>query len=213
MGKPVKRRYDNTRRQAQVRATRAEVVAAGRQLFVERGYPATTVEAIAEASATPPATVYRLFGSKRGILSAVLDVAFVGDDEPVPFGERPAVRAALGERDPARLLDLFAHLARELLDRSAPVQHVLRTAAVVDPEAAAQLETTNRQRLEGQSRIAGVLADRGALAEDVDQRRAADLIYLLMSPEVHRILTVERGWSPEAYERWLATSLRASLLP
>ncbi|MFD0331913.1 hypothetical protein ACFQZC_36540 [Streptacidiphilus monticola] len=84
---------------------------------------------------------------------------------------------------------------------------------MVDPEAAAQLETTNRQRLEGQSRIAGVLADRGALAEDVDQRRAADLIYLLMSPEVHRILTVERGWSPEAYERWLATSLRASLLP
>lgn len=35
----------------------------------------------------------------------------------------------------------------------------------------------------------------------------------MMSPEVFRILTVERGWSEEEYEAWLARALRTQLLP
>src|ERR1700743_2416478 len=85
MGEPVKRTYDNSRRQPRVRATRAEVVRAAHDLFVTRGYSATTVEAVAEAAGIPQATVYRHFGGKRGILTAVLDVAFGGDDEPVEY--------------------------------------------------------------------------------------------------------------------------------
>ena len=33
-----------------------------------------------------------------------------------------------------------------------------------------------------------------------------------MSPEVFRILTVERGWSEDEYEAWLAPTLRTQLL-
>ncbi|MDP8932497.1 MAG: TetR/AcrR family transcriptional regulator [Actinomycetota bacterium] len=213
MVKAVKRRrYDNSRRQAQTRATRVEVITAARQLFVERGYPATTIEAIADAAATPLATVYRLFGSKRGILSAVLDVAFGGDDQPIAFADRPGVQAALAEPDPGRLLDAFAHICRELLDRSAPIQHVLASAAAVDPEAADLLEITRRQRLLGQSRVIRALADRDALPDSLGEREAADIVYTLMSPEVHRILTMERGWSPDRYQQWLATALHALLL-
>lgn len=214
MEKAVKRRrYDNSRRQAQTRATRADVVATARRLFVERGYPATTIEAISEAATTPIATVYRLFGSKRGILAAVIDVAFGGDDEPVAFRDRPAVQTALAEPDPRRLLDAFARICRELLDRAAPILHVLGSAAMVDPEAADLLTITARQRHVGQSRVARALAERKALADGVDEASAADLIYALMSPEMHRILTVERGWSADRYEQWLARSLGALLLP
>ena len=39
------------------------------------------------------------------------------------------------------------------------------------------------------------------------------MLLTMMAPEVHRILTVQRGWSPDRYERWLARSLRALLLP
>jgi AcrR family transcriptional regulator len=208
-----RRRYDNSRRLAQTRATRSDVVRAAQRLFAERGYAATTIDAIASASDTPLATVYRLFGSKRGILSALLDVTFGGDDEPIAFHERPAVRAALAEPDPGKLLDAFAHLARELLDRSAAIQHVLSSAADVDPEAAQLLTTTRQQRHTGQSRIARALAERGALPERITEADAADTIYTLMSPEVHRILTVERGWIADRYESWLATALRAQLLP
>jgi AcrR family transcriptional regulator len=213
MSEAVKKRsYDNSRRQAQTRATRADVITAARRLFVEQGYPATTIEAIAEDASTPLATVYRLLGSKRGILSAVLDVSFGGDDEPVAFRDRPAIQAALAEPDPGRLLDAFARITRELLDRSAPIQHALASAALVDPEAAEQLAVTRRQRLIGQSRIARALADRGALAAGLTEQEATDIIYSLKGPEMHRILTVERGWSADHYQQWLATALRALLL-
>lgn len=213
MAEDVKRRrYDNSRRQAQVRATKMEVITTARRLFVERGYPATTIDAIADDSGTPVATVYRLFGSKRGILSAVLDVSFGGDDEPVAFNERPAIQAALGESDPGRLLDAFARICRELLDRSARIQYALASAAMVDAEAAELLEITRKQRLVGQSRIARVLADREALAPGHTEAEAADIIYTLMSPETHRMLTVERGWNADSYQQWLASALRALLL-
>lgn len=52
----------------------------------------------------------------------------------------------------------------------------------------------------------------GALGPDLDPTEAADFVYLLMSPDTHRILTVERGWTPEQYEAWLARALRRTLL-
>ena len=214
MEDPVKRRpYDNSRRQASVRATRADVIAVARRLFIERGYPATTIEAIGEEAGVPLATVYRLFGSKRGILAAVLDVSLGGDDEPIAFGDRPAVQTALAQPDPYQLLTDFARICRALLDRSAPILRALAGAAHVDPEAAEYLAITAEQRLRGQSRIARVLAERQMLASGVSEAAAADIIFTLMSPEVHRILTVERGWSADQYEHWLTTTLCAVLLP
>lgn len=214
MASDVKTRpYDNSRRQSRVRATRQEVLTAARKLFLERGYPATTMEAIAEESDTPIATVYRLFRSKRAILSAVLDVAFGGDDEPIAFGDRPVVRAALAQADAGTLIDAFARIGRELQERASPIQHVLAGAAAVDPEAAEQLAITRQQRLTGQSRVAAELARRQALGPGLSEADAADLIYVFMSPEVHRILTAERGWTPKRYEAWLATTLRRALLP
>jgi AcrR family transcriptional regulator len=214
MASDVKTRpYDNSRRQSRVRATRQEVLRAARKLFLERGYPATTMEAIAEESDTPIATVYRLFRSKRAILSAVLDVAFGGDDEPIAFGDRPVVWAALAQADAGTLIDAFARIGRELQERAGPIQHVLAGAAAVDPEAAEQLAITRQQRLTGQSRVAAELARRQALGPGLSEADAADLIYVFMSPEVHRILTAERGWTPKRYEAWLATTLRRALLP
>jgi AcrR family transcriptional regulator len=214
MGEPVNpRRYNNARRQAHVRATRAQVIDAARRLFIERGYPATTIEAVGETADTPVATVYRLFGSKRTILAAVLDVAFGGNDERIAFGDRPAIQTALAEPDPHKLLADFAHICRELLDRSSPLLHALVGAAYVDSEAAEYLAITAQQRFVGQSRIAHVLAERHVLARGVGEADAADIIFTLMSPEAHRILTVERGWTADRYERWLATTLSAVLLP
>src|SRR5215831_18467897 len=100
MADPVKRRYDNFRRQAQVRATRLKVIEAAKRLFIEHGYPATTVEAIAKAADTPLPTFYGLFGSKRALLAAVLDTSWGGDDRPIEFGDRPAARVALAQPDP-----------------------------------------------------------------------------------------------------------------
>lgn len=207
------RRYDNSGRQVQARATRAAVITAAHDLFVERGYVATTIEAIGQAAGVPLATVYRMLGSKRAILTAVLEVSFVGDDEPLALHERPAVAAAFAQKDPRRMVAAFASVCRQVFDRSAAIQRVLRGAADADPVAAELLDWLNQQRLDGQTRVARTLAERGALANGVTADAAADTIYALMAPEVHHRLTVERGWDPDRYERWLCGVLCASILP
>ena len=85
--------------QARTRLARAAVVQAARTLFLDRGYAATTIEAISDLADVPPATVYRLFSSKLGILKALLDVSIAGDDEAVPL----QARAALGRSWPTRI--------------------------------------------------------------------------------------------------------------
>jgi AcrR family transcriptional regulator len=211
MAGSVKRRYDNSRRQAQVRATRLKVIEAANRLFTEHGYPATTIDAIAEAADVPLPTLYRLFGSKRALLAAVLDTSLGGDDQPIAFGDRPAVRAARAEPDPAKMVTAFARILREFMERSAAIQHVLATAAEVDDEAAGLLADIRRQRHTGQSRIVTALDATGALDPGLDKTEAADIVYALLSPDVYRILTVERGWDADRYERWIARSLGALL--
>jgi AcrR family transcriptional regulator len=207
MARTVKRPYDNTRRQAQVRATRLRIIEAAKALFIEHGYPATTLEAIADAADTSLPTLYRLFSSKRALLKAVLDVSFGGDDQPIAFGDRPDVQAARAESDPVALIRAFARIGCDLMQRSSAIMHVLATAAQVDPDAAQLLEEIRRQRHTGQSRIVAALSALGALDPELPFSDAADIAYVALSPDVHRILTTERGWTPEQYQQWLVRSL------
>jgi len=142
----------------------------------------------------------------------VLDNTFGGDDEPVAFVDRPQVRAALAEPDPGALLDRFARICREFVQRSADIQHVLATAAIVDSEVASLLSEIRRQRHRGQSRIVAALIERRALDPNLKRAEAEDIVYTVLSPEVHRILTIERRWSADRYERWLARSFRGLMV-
>jgi AcrR family transcriptional regulator len=211
MAEAVKRGYDNTRRLAQVRATRLRVIEAAKRLFIECGYPATTLEAVAGAADVSLPTLYRLFGSKRALLAAVLDTSFGGDDEPIAFAERPAVRAARSEPDPRKMVEAFARIHVELMERTSAILHVLASAAQVDPDAAGVLADIRRQRHTGQSRIVAALVERDALDPSLDPSKAADMVYALMSPDVHRILTVERGWSSADCEAYAVRCLRSLL--
>ena len=200
------------RDQARTRLARGAVVEAARDLFLERGYGATTVEAISERAAVPPATVYRLFGSKHGILSTLFDVSIVGDDEAVPMAERPQVRSALGTGDPRAQLARFVEIAVQVNTRIGPLYRILVSAAGTDPEAAAQLDELTRQRQEGQRMIARALARARALRPELKERDAADLVHALLSPELYRLLVLDRGWSPERYARWLEATAADQLL-
>ena len=51
------------------------------------------------------------------------------------------------------------------------------------------------------------LARARSLRAGLRERDAADLIHALMSPELYRLLVVDRGWTPERYQEWLATTL------
>jgi AcrR family transcriptional regulator len=199
--------------QARTRLARRAVVDAAHRLFLDRGYGATTIEAISELSEVPAATVYRLFSSKRGILKALLDVSIVGDEEAVPMAQRPHVRALLADPDPAVQLGGFVAIAADVNARVAPIYLVLVSAAGADPEAAALLEELTSQRREGQRMVARSLALAGALRPELRERDAVDVIHALMSPEVYRLLVLDRRWKPPRYETWLTRLLVDQLLP
>jgi AcrR family transcriptional regulator len=188
-------------------------VEAARDLFLERGYSATTIEAISERSDTPQATVYRLFSSKLGILRAVLDVSVVGDDDAVAMLDRPNVRALLTDREPKQQLAGFSALLQDVMARVGPVHRILAEAARSDKEAASLLAEIAGQRNEGQRRIARSLARSKSLGPGLGERDAADIIHALASPEVYGLLVIDRGWSGERYEEWLQRTLTEQLLP
>ena len=135
MATDVKRRRpdDGKGGQARTRLTRAAVIQAARALFLERGYAATTIEAISDRSEVPPATVYRLFLSKLGILKALFDVSIAGDDEAVALPDRPHVRALLADQDPNHQLSGLAGIVRGILSRAEPLHRILVSAAGSDP--------------------------------------------------------------------------------
>jgi AcrR family transcriptional regulator len=187
-------------------------VKAARALFVERGFTATTIEAISEAADVPTATVYRLFGSKLGILKSLLDVSIGGDDEDVAVADRVEVRAMLAERDPREQLAAFVRITMAINGRTAPVYGVLESAAASEPDARPLLEELTRQRSQGQRTLARSLARQGALCPGLRERDAADVIHALLSPELYRLLVVERGWKVDRYEGWLREILIAQLL-
>jgi len=210
---PVKRDSPNKsgRGQARTRLARRAVVESARTLFLERGYTATTIEAISEHSDVPSATVYRLFSSKLGILKAVLDTSIAGDEQPLAVQERPDVASLFTEPDPHKLLAGFAGITTAINQRTNDVYRVLVSAAGSDLAAAELLEEIRQERDRGQSRIARSLARAHALKPGLRERDAADLIHALMAPEVYRLLVGDRGWTPERYQRWLATTLTQQL--
>jgi AcrR family transcriptional regulator len=198
--------------QARTRLARVAVVEAARRLFLDRGYGATTVEAISEAAAVPSATVYRLFSSKHGILKALFDVSIVGDDHDVPMADRPLVRSLVTDGDAAQQLAGFVQVIVQVNERVAPLYRILVSAAGTDPDAAALLDELTRQRQQGQRMISRSLARAGALHPELSERDAADLVHAMGSPELYRLLVVERAWKPERYARWLERTLVDQLL-
>jgi hypothetical protein len=77
---------------------------------------------------------------------------------------------------------------------------------------AALLGELTRQRQEGQGRVAALLAGANALRAGFGAQDAADVIHALASPELYGLLVVDRSWSPDRYERWLADALAGQLL-
>jgi AcrR family transcriptional regulator len=201
------RPYDNSRRAARTQETKRAVIAAAHELFLARGFVETTVDAISTSSGVPVATVYRLFKTKTAILKEVIDTAVVGDDLPVPLGDRAVVKTAQTADDPKAMTAAFAHVARQVFDNAAALRLVLRVAAAVDAEAAVLQDSIEEQRRVGQARVARALAEKGFLAPGLRVGDARDIVYALMSIDTFRILRVEQGWSGTRYEKWLANAL------
>ncbi|HET9347491.1 MAG TPA: helix-turn-helix domain-containing protein [Candidatus Limnocylindrales bacterium] len=210
-----RRTYRSTRRAEQAAQTRRDIVMASGALFRERGYAGTSMPAIAEAAGVAIETIYRAFGSKAGLFRAVIEAALAGGAAraDTPVEERPAIRAVIEELDPRRKVELYAATQPGIHRRAGPLLRTLLGAAGTDPELRGLWDEMEAWRLTGQGRFVGMLAEAGALRPGLDLDEARDVTWTLCSLANYDLLVTARGWSDARYERWLATTLKAALLP
>jgi AcrR family transcriptional regulator len=200
-------------RQAQVRETRRRIVTAARELFVEQGYAATSIAAVATRAGVSADTIFKRFGSKIALLKEVLDVVVGGDDENVQLLKRADPEAMRTEPDQHQQVAMFAVGITAQLDRLGPIDTILRSAAAVDAEAAALRDDIQlRQRRQAMHTVVGWIAAHGGLREGMTHDDAAAAVWTLTSPEVHAMLRNDWGWSSTRYTQWLIDTLTATLL-
>jgi AcrR family transcriptional regulator len=197
-------------RQRRSLATEARIIAAATELFVRDGYAGTTMAAIAAHARVSVQSLYLRFGGKLAILGAALDVAIVGDTEPVALLERPWFLELRHVADGRAAVRLFVAEVGGIMSRSYPLYEVLLRAG---DEARELLAENKRQRYEGVRTVAEVLAVKPGFADALSATDAADRLYALLSEEQYGLLVVERGWTPDAWQSWTTTVVAGSLFP
>jgi TetR/AcrR family transcriptional regulator, regulator of autoinduction and epiphytic fitness len=208
----VKRRYESTHREEQARQTRRAILNAAAALFVDPGYAATPLTAIAAKSGVAIQTVYKVFGSKQALLSALVDVTVAGDDQPIPLPDRPFVAEIRALTDARAKLGRYAQYLVEIHTRQAQVMLALAAAATADPDAASTWRKHLDDRRNGMAMFAADLASTGELRPDHTVDTAADVLWLAMDVRNYDWLVRQRGWSPERFQRWYVDTVAAALL-
>jgi AcrR family transcriptional regulator len=145
-------------------------------------------------------TVYAYFSSKRGLFQAVVDIAVVGDNLPVPVAERPEFAAA-GRGTHRDRTAAAARLLTAVHGRTAPFAKVIREAAASDQEIADELRSTRERQRRDVAACAELIMGREATETERDG------LWALTSPEIYILLVEESGWAPDQYEAWMAQTL------
>lgn len=209
----AKRTYDSSLRRQQAGQTRMRILDAAQRLFAEKGYPTSTVEAIAADAGVAVDTVYASFGSKRGLLQALLNVRVGGDEAELDLLARAGAQAVQREPEQRAQLAAFAADVSSIVERARPVDDIIRGAAAVDADIAALRGENQAYRYRNMRQLVAWLAAKGPLRDGLTEDDAAAIVWAMTSPEVHGLLRDARGWSPERYVAWLRESLDRILLP
>lgn len=211
-GRGAARRYHSPRRAEQAAQTRAAVLDAARELFVDKGYAATTVADVARRARVAVDTVYATVGRKPALLREVLETALSGTDRAVPARQRDyvvRVRAATTARDK------IAEYVRGLVAiqaRLAPVFLALRDAGATDPDSAALWTEIIERRARNMRDFAADLRATGELRDDLSDDEVADIVWSMNGPEYWVLLVGERGWTPERFGGYLVDAWTRVLL-
>ncbi|MEU0390065.1 TetR/AcrR family transcriptional regulator [Streptomyces chartreusis] len=203
---PGRRRYDSLRRTAQAQQTRAEIARAALELFVSRGWTATTVRDVAREAGVSVPTVYAAYGNKTGLTRALADAADLSADVPQLIAELEAPTT-----DPARQLASMAGYDRRLYERAGDVITLVREAGRSEPELATLYHDS---RVRGDQTRVQVFSSwpPGVLRSGLDVPSAVDVYAALCNIDVYTVLTGERGWSPDRVEQWWCGALARELL-
>lgn len=206
------RRYDGSRRQADARARRLRIIEAARDLFLERGFGATSIEQVAKAAEVSVQTIYAAFKGKAGLLAAAIDVAVAGDDSPERLRERQDQSWIAQQTDPVEWLRLAAEQMRLVNERGAGLLHLVESVAGSDP-ALAELAAGLVERRREDCVVGLEMSPLDPEAAGMTKDEAAEVLALFGGPSIWVELVVRRGWTPERFEQWVFDLLVHQFVP
>ena len=190
----------STYRQRQAEQTRARITRAARRVFTAKGYGAATIADVAQAAGVAIPTVYKLYGNKRSLLAA-LSEAWKQQFAPTRMEDVPVA--------PLDAIRWWASTARRQWDSGLDIGMIYAGAIATEPEVRQELEP----RLAAREQTIRTVIERLApvLRPEVTPDHAVAVASALTLPEVYRDLVRDRGWAPQDYEDWVATTLTAQL--
>jgi AcrR family transcriptional regulator len=207
-----RRNYTSNGRLRRAAANRTAVLDAAQRAFLQDGYAAVSIPAIASAAGVSAEFVYKAFGAKPALLKTVFDRTVAGDDEPRPLQQRPEIQRLAALTDTSAVLEGFAEFLGHVQVRVAPVYLLARDAAAADAAAAPILEQMNTERLAGMNAMATQLMRLGQLRTGLTRARVRDILWTFNSPEIYELLVLRRGWNVRRYVEFVQHNLRATLL-
>lgn len=207
-----RRAYRSAVREDGAQRTRRAIVAAAGDLFVAKGYAATSLAEVAVVAGVARPTVFATFGSKAALLRQVLDEALAGDDAPVPVAQRPWFQPVWKADTPVAVLDAYAAVCVLIAGRAARLFETVRRAADDSPEAAQLWETLQDNRRAGAKMVLEHARKLGPLARRLSLPRGIDILWLFNDPAHYAALVLDRGWTEDRFRHWLSDMMRQALL-
>lgn len=198
--------YRSLRRADAAAATREAIVSHARELFLERGYAATTVPEIARAARVATQTVYASTGGKAALFAELLKPAI---NDPTAAEAMVAARQA---GDAERVLALCATAARSGQERYWDIMYGLTRHPPEDELAQQAVANVTAKCLEALSVIARRLDDLGALKPGISPAQGTDILWFYFGPSAWCTLVGDRGWTFDRAGQWLLRAARRDLL-
>jgi AcrR family transcriptional regulator len=203
----AKRTYSSPLRAESARRTRLLVRDAAARLFTDRGFVSTTVRNVAEAAGVSTRTVFTAFpGGKAELFHEALHAAIDGDSgAPTPGAPR--------DGDPVeRILDQMVGYSTGILERAGTLMVTSIESSGADPDMRKFAEEGAQASAENAMTLAEGLAAHELLRPEISVQRAADVLFTVVSPQVHSMLRRQCGWDVDEYRNWVKATIRASLL-
>jgi AcrR family transcriptional regulator len=202
----------NRDRRSRADATRAKIVEAAHDEFVEKGFHGATIASIAKRAGVASQTVYFVFHNKVTLISAVIDTQVMGSEKPEIPQETDWWKAAFAEPNAAEALRTFIRGASPWCARARAISEILRAAALTDDELAATHREHEQMRLDGFRDVIEMIAAKGRLRDGLDIDSATDVFFTVYGDTTFYLLTVERGWSTDRVVEWLCDVVPGMLL-
>jgi AcrR family transcriptional regulator len=191
------RPIDERRRRKQ--ANRDAMIDSAARLFASVGYAGTTMEGVAAGAGMSVQSVYFAFHTKADLLRAAFDRT------------TPEPTIASPDQGPDRTLAGVVEDAVRSLEATGALALAASAAAPGDEAVAQVREWYDERRAHAAAGLVNRLRAQRPLAPGVTTRRVVDVVYGLLSPQLHAVLVRERGWSSKRYAAWATDAIGRAL--